>query len=335
MNIEPTRRQFVRGSAALLAQLGLARSAIAQVLKPGAIQAYPERPVRIVLPFTPGGSPDTITRIVSAGLSSELGQPIVIENRAGAGSTIGTAFVAKSAPDGYTLVSSTAMTFAAATYANLSYDPVADFAGVAQLALSPGALVISPEKNIRTLGELIALAKAKPGVLNYASAGPGSFSHVFTARLLGAAGAEMTHVPVRGAAEAVTEVMTGRIEIVYSPLTTVLSSIRSGKLIALGVGSSKRSALLPSVPTTVEAGVPGSNFDAGVGLWAPKKTPREIVQRLNAAIYKVVESDAVKAKLESIGGEPWRMTPEEMDAHTARELAELKRLVSRLGITPQ
>jgi tripartite-type tricarboxylate transporter receptor subunit TctC len=158
---------------------------------------------------------------------------------------------------------------------------------------------------------------------------------VFTARLLGAAGAEMTHVPVRGAAEAVTEVMTGRIEIVYSPLTTVLSSIRSGKLIALGVGSSKRSALLPSVPTTVEAGVPGSNFDAGVGLWAPKKTPREIVQRLNAAIYKVVESDAVKAKLESIGGELWRMTPEEMDANTAREFADLKRLVARLGITPQ
>jgi len=298
-------------------------------------QTYPDHPVRIVVPFTPGGAPDTITRVESSALASELGQPIVIENRAGAGSTIGTALVAKSAPDGYTLVSSTAMTFAAATFAKLPYDPIADFAGVAQLALTPGALVISPEKNVRTLAELIAMAKAKPKALNYASAGPGSFSHVFTARLLGAAGAEMTHVPVRGASEALTEVMTGRIDIIYSPLTTVLPTIRAGKVVALGLGSSKRSALLPSVPTTEEAGVPGSSFDAGVGLWAPKKTPREIVQRLNAAIHKVVESEAVKSKLQAVGGEPWHMTPEQMDAHTARELAELKMLVPRLGITPQ
>ena len=298
-------------------------------------QTYPDHPVRIVVPFTPGGAPDTITRVESSALASELGQPIVIENRAGAGSTIGTALVAKSAPDGYTLVSSTAMTFAAATFAKLPYDPIADFAGVAQLALTPGALVISPEKNVRTLAELIAMAKAKPKALNYASAGPGSFSHVFTARLLGAAGAEMTHVPVRGASEALTEVMTGRIDIIYSPLTTVLPTIRAGKVVALGLGSSKRSALLPSVPTTEEAGVPESSFDAGVGLWAPKKTPREIVQRLNAAIHKVVESEAVKSKLQAVGGEPWHMTPEQMDAHTARELAELKMLVPRLGITPQ
>ena len=298
-------------------------------------QTYPDHPVRIVVPFTPGGAPDTITRVESNALASELGQPIVIENRAGAGSTIGTALVAKAAPDGYVLVSSTAMTFAAATFAKLPYDPIADFAGVAQLALTPGALVISPEKNVRTLAELIAMAKAKPKALNYASAGPGSFSHVFTARLLGAAGAEMTHVPVRGASEALTEVMTGRIDIIYSPLTTVLPTIRAGKVVALGLGSSKRSALLPSVPTTEEAGVPGSAFDAGVGLWAPKKTPREIVQRLNAAIHKVVESEAVKSKLQAVGGEPWHMTPEQMDAHTARELAELKMLVPRLGITPQ
>jgi tripartite-type tricarboxylate transporter receptor subunit TctC len=291
--------------------------------------------VRIVVPFTPGGSPDTITRIVSAGLTSELGQPLVVENRAGAGSTIGTAYVAKAPPDGYTLVATTAMTFAAATFANLAYDPVADFAGVAQLALSPGALVIAPEKNVRTLRELVTLAKAKPGVLNYASAGPGSFSHVYTARLLGAAGAEMTHVPVKGAPEALTEVMTGRIDIVYSPLTTALPMIRAGKLIALGVGSSRRSGMLPSVPTTEEAGVPGSSFDAGAGLWAPKKAPREVVQRLNGAIRKVVASEAVKAKLESVGAEPWPMTPEQMDAHTARELAELRKLAARLGIKPQ
>ena len=300
-----------------------------------AAQTYPDKPVRIIVPFTPGGSPDTITRVLSGPLSSELGQPFVVENRAGAGSTIGTAIVAKAAPDGYTLVSSTAMTFAAATFATLPYDPIVDFAGVAQLAQTCGAVVISPEKNIRTLSELIAAAKAKPRVLNYGSAGPGSFSHVFTARMLGAAGAEMTHVPTRGAPEALTEVMTGRIEIVYSPLTTAMASIRSGKLVALGVGSSRRSALLPSVPTTVEAGVPGSSIDNGVGLWAPKNTPRELIQRLNAAIYKVIESEAVKTKLESIGGEPWRMTPEEMDAHTAREFADLKRLVARLGITPQ
>ncbi len=300
-----------------------------------AAQTYPDRPLRAIVPFTPGGSPDTITRIVGATLTNELGQPIVIENRAGAGSTIGTALVAKSAPDGYTLVSTTAMTFAAATFATLPYDPVADFAGVAQLGLSPGAIVIAPAKNVRTLRELIARAKAKPGVLNYASAGPGSFSHVFTARLLGAAGADMTHVPVRGAAEAMTEVMTGRIDIVYSPLTTALPSVRAGKLIALGVGSSKRSAMLPSVPTTHEAGVPGSSFDAGVGVWAPKKTPREIVQRLNGAIHKVVQNEAVKLKLASVGAEPWVMTPDEIDAHTARELAELRKLVPRLGIKPQ
>lgn len=317
----------IRRIACLLAGLLAAASSFAQ--------SYPDRPVRIVVPFTPGGSPDTITRIVGAGLANELGQPIVIDNRPGAGSTIGTAQVAKAAPDGYTLVATTAMTFSAATFANLSYDPTSDFAGVAQLALSPGALVISAEKNVRTLGELLALAKAKPGVLNFASAGPGSFSHVFTAQLLGAANADMTHVPVRGAAEALTEVMTGRIDIVYSPLTTVLSSLRAGKMVALGVGSSRRSALLPAVPTTVEAGVPGSSFDAGVGLWAPKKTSRDVVQRLHAAIRKVVGSEAVKAKLESVGAESWPMTSEEMDAHTARELADLRKLVARLGIKPQ
>ena len=319
----PTTMRFLLAAAAAL----LAASAAAQ--------NYPDRPIRVVVPFTPGGSPDTITRVVSGALSNELGQPIVVENRAGAGSTIGTALVAKAAPDGYTLVSTTAMTFAAATFANLAYDPVTDFASVAQLALSPGALVISAEKKVRTLGELIALAKAKPGVLNYASAGPGSFSHVFTARLLGAAGVEMTHVPVKGAAEAMTEVMTGRIDIVYSPLTTAMPTIRSGKLVALGLGSSRRSALLPSVPTTVQAGVPGSSFDNGVGVWAPKKTPRDIVRRLNGAIRKVVASEAVKGKLESVGGEPWPMTPKEMDAHTAKELAELRKLVPRLGIKPQ
>ncbi len=313
----------------------LLAAAFAALSMCAAAQTYPDRPVRIIVPFTPGGAPDTITRVEGNALSSELGQPIVIENRAGAGSTIGTALVAKAAPDGYMLVSSTAMTFAAATFASLPYDPIADFAGVAQLALTPGALVIAPEKNVRTLAELIAAAKAKPKALNYASAGPGSFSHVFTARLLGVAGAEMTHVPVRGAAEALTEVMTGRIDIVYSPLTTVAPTIRAGKLVALGVGSSTRSALMPSVPTTVEAGVPGSSFDAGVGLWAPKKTPREIVNRLNGAIRKIVDSEALKAKLQSVGAEPWHMTPEQMDAHTARELAELKKLVPQLGITPQ
>jgi tripartite-type tricarboxylate transporter receptor subunit TctC len=310
-------------------------AAAALVVSSAAAQIYPDKPIRIVVPFTPGGSPDTITRIVSGALSNDLDQPIVIDNRAGAGSTIGTALVAKSAPDGYTLVSTTAMTFAAATFANLSYDPVTDFAGVAQLALSAGALVIAPEKNLRTLRELIAAAKAKPGVLNYASAGPGSFSHVFTARLLGAAGAEMTHVPVKGAPEALTEVMTGRIDIVYSPLTTALPMIRAGKLIALGVGTSTRSAMLPSVPTTAEGGVPGSSFDAGAGVWAPKKTPREIVRRLNGAILKVVESGTVRPKLASVGAEPWPMTPEQMDAHTARELAELRKLAARLGIKPQ
>ncbi len=298
-------------------------------------QTYPDRPVRIVVPFTPGGSPDTITRVVSGPLAAELGQPVIVDNRAGAGSTIGTALVAKAAPDGYTLVATTAMTFAAATFANLPYDPVLDFASVAQLAGTPGAVVISPAKNIHTLAELIAAAKAKPGALNYGSAGPGSFSHVFTARLLAAAGAEMTHVPTRGAPEAMTEVMAGRIDIVYSPLTTVLSSLRSGKLVALGLGSSKRSAQLPSLPTTEEAGVPGSSFDNGVGLWAPKKAPREIVQRLNTTIRKLVDSEPVKSKLESVGGEPWPMTPEQMDAHIAREYAELKKLIPRLGITPQ
>ena len=240
-------------------------------------QNWPSRPIRVIIPFGAGSATDLLPRIVFDQLAPQLGQPIVVENRTGAGGTLGVAAVAKADPDGYTLLAhSNAHTVAPAIYANLSYDAANDFAGVIPFGSLPNILVISPSKGIKTIQELVAAAKAKPGSFNYASVGVGSGTHLSVEKLKLSAGFDAVHVPFRGGPEALTEVIAGRVEFYFCPINTALPFIREGKLVALVTSSIKRAAELPEVPTTLEAGYQGADFPIWIGLLAPAKTEREI-----------------------------------------------------------
>src|SRR5215470_4226339 len=231
---------------------------------------WPSKSIRAIVPLTPGSATDVIPRTVFEYLSVRLGQTIVVENRVGAGGTIGAAAVAKADPDGYTLlVTSNAHTIAPFVQPNVPYDVVRDFAGITPLGNVPNVLVIAPSKNIRTIQQLVATAKAKPGLINYASGGTGTPPHLTAERFRLSAGFTGQHIPFKGAPEALTEVMTGRIDFYFSPITPALPLIRDGQLLALAVSSTKRASALPDVPTTVEAGYPNSDFDFWIGMFVP------------------------------------------------------------------
>src|SRR3979490_2238269 len=241
-------------------------------------QAWPAKPIKVVVPFTPGSGTDIMARTVSEKLSLQLGQPVVIENRPGAGGTIGTGLVAKAEPDGHTiLVHSSTYTVTPSTYADLPYDTLRDLTGVAPLGLLPNVLVMAPSKGIRSVKELVAAAKARPGSLNSASGGIGSANHPNAKRVLLGAGIETINIPFKGSPEALTEIVTGRVDFYFCPVNAVLPLLKDGKLVALAVGSTKRSLALPELPTTLEAGVPDSDYNFWVGMFAPAKTPREVV----------------------------------------------------------
>jgi tripartite-type tricarboxylate transporter receptor subunit TctC len=272
------------------------------------------------VPFAPGSATDIVPRTVFDYVSRQMGQPIIIENRAGGGTTIGTGAVAKADPDGYTiLVHSNGLVTTPAIQANVGYDPVADFSAITPLGNLPLVLVISPDKNIKMLAELVAAAKAKPGSLNYAAAGIGTPPHLTMERFRLAAGFEGQVVPFRGAPEALSEVMVGRVDVYFSPITPAMALIREGKLLALAVSSAKRSAALPNVPTTIEAGYANSDFDFWVGMFVPKRTPRNIVSRIHQETVKGLEDQAVREKLTNLGVETMIMKPEDFDTRVAKE----------------
>jgi tripartite-type tricarboxylate transporter receptor subunit TctC len=311
-----------RASGAVIATIGsllaiaAADPALAQVLT----QTWPTKPIHIIVPFAPGSATDIVPRTVFDQVSRQVGQPIIIENRAGGGTTIGTGAVAKADPDGYTiLVHSNGLVTTPAIQANVGYDPVADFSAITPLGNLPLVLVISPDKNIKTLKELVAAAKAKAGSLNYAAAGIGTPPHLTMERFRLAAGFEGQVVPFRGAPEALTEVMAGRVDVYFTPITPAMALIREGKLLALAVSSAKRSAALPNVPTTIEAGYPDSDFDFWVGMFVPKRTPRDIVNRIHQETVKGLENPAVHEKLANLGVEAMIMKPEDFDARVAKE----------------
>jgi tripartite-type tricarboxylate transporter receptor subunit TctC len=269
-------------------------------------------------------------------VSRQLGQPIIIDNRPGGGTTLGTSAVAKAAPDGTTiLVHSNALVTTPAIQANVPYDPVQDFSAITPLGNLPLVLVISPDKNIRTLKELVAFAKARPGMLNYAAAGIGTPPHLTMERFRLAAGFTGQVVPFRGAPEGLTEVMAGRVDTYFAPITPALPLIRDGKLLALAVSTSQRASALPDVPTTIEAGYPDSDFDFWIGMFVPKQTPRDIVNRLHQETVKGLENPSVKEKLVSFGVEPMIMTPATFDARVAKETRIAVELAKAAGITPQ
>ena len=297
---------------------------------------YPNKPIRVIVPFAAGSTTDIIARAIADKMSQSMGQQLVIDNRGGASGTIGQAAVAQAAPDGYTImIHSSSHTVSPSTFAKLPFDTVADFAGVTPISSTPNVLVISPSKNIKTLQELLAAARAKPGSMNFASAGQGSATHLNAEKFKLAAKIEATNIPFKGSAEAVTEVMAGRVDYYFSPIAPVIGQIRNGQLVPLAVGSPKRASALPQVPTTAEAGVPGSEFNFWIGMMAPAKTPREIVNRLHDEVVKALNTPEVKERFATLGADAWTLTPEQFDTYIKDEIKSNAVLVKAAGLEVQ
>ena len=297
---------------------------------------WPDKPIRIIVPFTAGSGTDIVARIIAEPMSRSLGQPIVIENRPGAGGTLGAAQVAKSAPDGYTLLVHSAGHVAnASIYPQIPYDTLKDFAGVTPLASLPNVLVVAPSKGFKTVGDLVKKARANPGALNYGSAGNGSATHMNAEIFRLSAKFEAQHVPYKGTPEAMTETATGRIDFFFAPMSSALPQIKDGRLQALAVGTAQRSPLLPDVPTTLEAGYPNSDYVFWVALFAPAATPRPIIDRLNAEALKALALPEIKEKLAVLGAEPMPMAPAAFDAFLKSETARMALVVKSAGIQVQ
>jgi len=297
---------------------------------------WPTKSIRVVVPYAAGSATDLVPRTVFEQVGRQVGQSFIVENRPGGGITIGSAQVKISDPDGHTiLVHSNAIVTVPAIQLNVPYDPVKDFSGITPLGNVPLVLVVAPSKGIKTIRQLVDRAKARPGEINYAAAGIGTPPHLAMERFRLAAGFEGQLVPFKGAPEALTEVMTGRVDIYFCPITPALPLIRDGKLLALAVSSSKRASALPDVPTTVEAGVPDSDLDFWVGSFVPKKTPREVVAKMHDAIATAIDSPATKSKLTALGVEPMLMAPDAFDARIAKEADIAKKLAKAANIQPQ
>ena len=303
--------------------------ALTSVLPSVYAQAWPAKPLRAVVPVGAGSSTDIVHRLVLEQLSGSLGQPIVIENRAGAGGTIGTATVAKAEPDGYTLLANgSAHTISPALYKSLPYDPGRDFAPVVPIGSSPSVLVVSPGRGIATAKALVAAAKARPGALNFSSVGIGTATHLSAERFVSRAGIDVVHVPFKGGAEAMMDVVAGRADFFFGPVALVLPHVRGGKLAALAVNSAKRSPTLPQVPTLHEAGYPDAEYPIWFGLFAPARTPVALVDKLNRETLKVLGSPGLREKLAGLGVEAMVMTPQEFKRHVQSEI-ELNALLAK------
>jgi tripartite-type tricarboxylate transporter receptor subunit TctC len=299
-------------------------------------QDWPTRNITVVVPLGAGSASDIMARVVMEQVGRQLGQTVVVENRPGAGGRIGAGMVAKSAPDGYTVLAYGALGTANALYSKLPYDTLRDFAPVIALGQQPLLLVTSPAKGYRTLGDLIAAGKARPGALNYSTAGVGSASHFGAERLRVSAGFDAQHIPFKGAAEAVTEVVAGRVDFSMQLFTTTLPLIREGKLTALAVSAHKRSSLLPEAPTMTEAGLPAEAVHPFYsGAFVPAHTPRPIVEKLHREAAKALDAPAVKERLATLGVEPMAMTLEEFDKFFREDVAATSALARAANIPAQ
>jgi tripartite-type tricarboxylate transporter receptor subunit TctC len=298
-------------------------------------QDWPIRPIRVIIPFGAGSATDIVPRIVFEQLSAQLGQPIVVENRTGAGGTLGTSSVAKADPDGYTLLAhSNAFSVAPAIYANLPYDTENDFAAIIPFGSLPAVLVMSPSKGFKTIQQMVASAKAKPGTFNYASVGVGSGTHLSAEKLKLGAGFDAVHIPFRGGPEALTEIIAGRVDFYFCPINTALPLIRQGTLVALVTNGAARAPELPEVPTTLEAGYRNADFPIWIGMLAPAQTPRSIIDRLNAETIKAIQVPATQERLAKTGIVPLIMTPTEFDARIKAEIVSNIAVAKAAGIKP-
>ncbi len=316
------RERLLRGAAGLVTALVLGSSAAAVFAQP-----FPSKPIRLIVSFSAGSTNDIVARSISDKLSAALGQPVLVENRAGAGGTLGAGLVASASPDGHTLlVSSSNHTISPAMMSNLPFDTLRDFSGVTMLVVMPVVLVASAQARFGSVGELIAFGRSNPGKLNYASAGNGSSTHLNAEKFRVQAAFEAVHIPFKGTSDGMAEIVGGRVDYMFAPLAATMPFIQSGKLKALAVGSPTRLPQWPIVPTTAEAGV--ADYVFWVGLLAPSKTPRAIVERLNAEVAKVLESADVKARFETLGARASAMKPEEFDGFIREELAANQRVVN-------
>jgi tripartite-type tricarboxylate transporter receptor subunit TctC len=302
-----------------------------------AADVYPQRPVRIVVPFPAGGPADALARMVGDKLQASLGQPVVVDNRPGAGGNIGLELVAKSPPDGHTLALAPAgnLTVNPSLYRNVPYDVARDFAPVTVIAAVPNVLVVNAQVPAKDLAELIAYAKANPAKLNYASPGPGSGAHLAGELLKSSAGIEMVHVPFNGIAPAVTAVVGGDVQVMFAGSTSAMPHVATGKLRALGVASPKRMVSTPALPTIDESGLPGFDVTSWYSIVAPAATPPGIVERLQQEIAKALDTPDVKAKLAALGAEPVGNTPAEFAAMIKSESAKWGKIVREAGIKPE
>ncbi|MEA2966073.1 MAG: hypothetical protein QOI46_6171 [Alphaproteobacteria bacterium] len=300
-----------------------------------AAQSWPSKPIRAIIPFGAGSATDVVPRIVLEQLSAQLGQPIVVENRGGAGGTIGSAMVAKAEPDGYTiLVNSSAHTITPSIYPNLSYDVARDFAAVAAVGNVPNVLIIAPSKGLNTVQDFVLAAKAKPGSFNFASVGIGSAVHLSAERFRLSAGYEAVHIPFKGGAEALTEVIAGRVDYYFCPIATALPHIRDGRLLGLAVSSPMRASTMPGLTTTLEAGYPDSDYTFWIGVFVPSQTPAEIVAKLHQELQMALQAPAVKDKLAALGVEPMPLTTAAFGAQVKEEISRYATFAKAAGLKP-
>jgi hypothetical protein len=299
-------------------------------------QSFPNKPIRIVVSTAPGGSPDVLARTVGQKLSENMGQQVIVDNRPGAGGVVAAKIVADAAADGHTLlfVSSSHVAIPAVR-ANLPYDTLRDFAAITLTSTACYVLVVPATLNVKTPAELIALAKARPGQLNYGSGGTGSGAHFAAEMFRHSAGIDAVHVPYRGIPEALTDLISGRLQFFLSPLASAVSLVRDGKLRALGVTAKKRVAVYADVPTLAESGLPGFQWDSWSGLLAPAKTPRAIVDKLNREITRVLNQPEIQQRLLSMGAEASPTTPQEFDKLISEQVALTMKLAKQAGIKPE
>jgi tripartite-type tricarboxylate transporter receptor subunit TctC len=299
-------------------------------------QTYPTKPVRLIIAFTPGSSTDIIGRAVAAKLQEMWGQPVVAENRTGAGGTIGSAAVLREAPDGYTLLANSSAHVAnPSLYAKLPYDTMKDFANIAPLAGGPNVLIVGPDIGWKRLDDFLAAARAKPGALDFSSAGMGSGTHFNLEKLKLMAKIDVNHIPYKGTPEAMTDTLAGRVCCYFAPINAALPHVRGGKAVALGVTSAQRTPLLPDVPTIAESGVPGFEYTLWIGLWGHAGIPAPIVNKINADVRKALASPDLNERLTKLGTLPMDMSPQQFSDFIKREVDETARIVKAAGIQPQ
>ena len=317
------RRLFVGLAMAVWASLAFA-------------QGYPNKAVKLIVPFTAGSATDILARTYGQKLTEIWKQPVVVENHPGAGGTIGAALVAKSPPDGYTLlVQSAAQAYNPSIYASLPYDTTKDFIDIVPLGGQPNVLVVAPSSGIKTVAELIAQAKQKPGALNFGSAGQGSGTHINAEKFKLAAGIDVVHIPYKGTPEALSDTMAGRITYFFSPISAALPFVKDGKLVALAVSTAKRSSVLPKVPTVAEAGVPGFDYSLWVGLFAPAGTPADVVDKVAGDVRSAAQSSDIKERFTALGAEPMPMSSAEFKRFVETEIADSAKVIKAAGIKAQ